>query len=64
MKLSIEIPDSMITVEQAKLLDGMKSAILVVEHADGTGAFVYLDPIPSRITPMDLLNLKMRMVGK
>lgn len=60
MIVEIEIPDEMITVEQAKALRGMKHAQLLVAHADGTGALITLDPKPSLPTNTEILNLKMR----
>lgn len=61
MKLEIDIPDGLVTVEQAKALRSMKHAQLLVVHADGTGCVIKLDPLPHLPTAMDVLNLKMRM---
>lgn len=59
VRLEIEIPDSMVSYEQAKLLHDMKKATLIVEYADGSGAAIRLDPVRRR-RPLDILNLKAR----
>ncbi len=59
MRLEIEIPDSMVSFEQAKLLHAMEKAVLIVTYSDGTGAAIHLDPVRKR-RPIDILNLKAR----
>lgn len=57
MRLEIEIPDKMVSLEQAKLLHTMTKAVLIVTYPDGTGAAIHVDPIRT-LRPLDILRLK------
>lgn len=63
MRMTIEIPDELITLEQVKALKSMKGAVLIVECADGTGLAITCDPkLPT--TRLDLLSLRARLTGR
>lgn len=63
MKLTITIPDDLITWGQLKDLHTSKLAHVVFECADGSGILMTCDRLPQPVSMTDVLELKASIIA-